>query len=224
MLIFDLGPSSMLRRSQIANPKSKIANPFMPVEIEKKYRLTKKQREAIGRRLRRLGASPGEVEFEENTLYRGGRLDLGGCALRLRRVNGRALLTFKQRFPGKSPIKHQREEETEVTDANALAAILRSLEFRPALVYEKRRVRWNIGKAEIALDELPFGLFMEIEGSEKEIARVEQLLEAEALPAVMETYPALTAQLGIKRGGVVEARFARSVRDRARRSVGSRLR
>jgi len=191
----------------------------MPVEIEKKYRLTKKQREAIGQRLRRLGASPGEVEFEENTLYRGGRLDLGGCALRLRRVNGRALLTFKQRFPSKSSIKHQREEETEVTDANALAAILRSLEFRPALVYEKRRVRWHIGKAEIALDELPFGLFMEIEGSEKEIARVEKLLEAEALPAVMETYPALTAQLGIKRGGVIEARFARSVRDRARRSV-----
>ena len=161
----------------------------MPVEIEKKYRLTKKQREAVGRRLRGLGASPGDVEFEENTIYRGGRLDLGGCALRLRRVNGCALLTFKQRFPSKSPIKHQREEETEVTDANAMAAILRSLEFRPALVYEKRRVRWNLGNAEIALDELPFGLFMEIEGSEKEIARVEKLLEAEALPAVMETYP-----------------------------------
>ena len=191
----------------------------MPVEIEKKYRLTKKKREAIGQRLRRLGASPGDVEFEENTLYRGGRIDLGGCALRLRRVNGRAVLTFKQRFPSKSPIKHQREEETEVADANALATILRSLEFRPALVYEKRRVRWHLGKAEIALDELPFGLFMEIEGSEKEIARVEKLLEAEALPAVMETYPALTAQLGIKRGGVIEARFARSVRDRARRSV-----
>ena len=191
----------------------------MPVEIEKKYRLTKKQREVIGRRLRALGASPGDVEFEENTIYRGGRLDLGGCALRLRRVNGRALLTFKQRFPSKSPIKHQREEETEVIDANVMAAILRSLEFRPALVYEKRRVRWNLGNAEIALDELPFGLFMEIEGSEKEIARVEKLLEAESLPAVMETYPSLTAQLGMKRGGVIEARFARSVRDRARRPV-----
>jgi adenylate cyclase class 2 len=196
----------------------------MPVEIEKKYRLTKKQRETIARRLQKLGASPGEVEFEENTLYRGGRLDLGGCSLRLRRVNGRALLTFKQRFPGKSPIKRQREEETEVADGNAVAAILKSLEFRPALVYEKRRIRWNIGKAEIALDELPFGLFMEIEGAEKEIARVEKLLEAEAVPAVIETYPALTAALGQKRGGVIEARFARSIRDRARSVVQNRLR
>src|SRR5258706_13085443 len=188
----------------------------MPLEIEKKYHLTKKSREAIVRRLHKLGASPGELEFEENTLYLGGRLDLGGCSLRLRRVNGRALLTFKQRFPGKSPVKHQREEETEVADADAVAAILQSLEFRPALVYEKRRVRWNIGKAEIAMDELPFGLFMEIEGSEKEIERVETLLEAEAVPAVMETYPSLTAQLGRERGAGTQARFARSVRGLAK--------
>ena len=195
----------------------------MPIEIEKKYRLTKKQREAIARRLHKLQATAGELEFEENTLYRGGRLDLGGCALRLRRVNGRALLTFKERFPSKSAIKHQREEETVVADADAVAAILRSLEFRPALVYEKRRTRWNIGKAEVALDELPFGLFMEIEGSEKEIARVERMLEAETLPAVMETYPLLTARLGKKRGGVIEARFARSVRERARNWAQNRL-
>ena len=58
----------------------------MPIEIEKKYRLTKKQREAMMRRLRKLGASPGELEFEENTIYRGGRLDLGG--LRHRRAGG----------------------------------------------------------------------------------------------------------------------------------------
>jgi predicted adenylyl cyclase CyaB len=196
----------------------------MPIEIEKKYLLTKRQREAIVRRLRKLGASPGEIEFEENTLYRGGRLDLGSCALRLRRVNGRALLTFKQRFPSKSSIKHQREEETEVTNADALAAILRSLEFRPGLVYEKRRTRWITGKAEIALDELPFGLFMEIEASEREIARVETLIGAQNLPAVMETYPALTARLGKKRGGVIEARFARSIRNRATCSVQNRLR
>lgn len=195
----------------------------MPIEIEKKYQLTKRQREAIIGRLRKLGATPGEIEFEENTLYRGGRLDLGGCALRLRRVNGRALVTFKQRVPSKSSIKHQQEEETEVASADTLAAILRSLEFRPGLVYEKRRTRWMVGKAEIAMDELPFGLFMEIEGSEREIVRVEALIGAENLPAVMETYPALTARLGRKRGGVIEARFARSVRDRATRSAQNRL-
>ena len=179
----------------------------MPIEIEKKYRLTERQRQLIERRLREIEASPSELEFEENTLYGGGRLDFGRCALRLRRVGERAILTFKQRFPTKSSIKHQREEETGVADPNAVDAILKALGFRPALVYEKR---WKIGKAEVTIDELPFGLFMEIEASEKEISRVEKMLGAETLPAVMETYPALTARLGKKRNGVIEARFKKA--------------
>ena len=179
----------------------------MPIEIEKKYRLAKKQRPAIEKRLRELGVTPRPVEFEENTLYRGGRLELGGCALRLRRVGSRAILTFKLRLPSKSSIKHQQEEETEVANAEAAHAILTALGFRPGLVYEKRRTRFSLGRAEIVIDELPFGLFMEIEASEKEIARVEGLLGIEDLPAVMETYPTLTARLGKERKGIVEARF-----------------
>ncbi len=179
----------------------------MPVEIEKKYRLTKPQRTAIEKKLRELGVVPGEVEFEENIVYRGGRLDLGGCALRLRRVNNRATLTFKQRFPSKSPIKHQQEEETTVDNPDAAHAIVSALGFRVGLIYEKRRVSWNVGKAALVIDELPFGLFMEIEGSEREIKRVEKLLAVETLPPVMETYPSLTVRLGKQRRGIFEARF-----------------
>jgi predicted adenylyl cyclase CyaB len=179
----------------------------MPIEIEKKYRLTKQQRRSIEKKLRELDVVPGKVEFEENTVYGGGRLDLGGCALRLRRVNGRAILTFKQRFPSKSAIKYQQEEETTVTDAEAAHAIFSALGFRVGLVYEKRRVRWNVGKAIVVIDELPFGLFMEIEASEREIKRVEKLLGVETLPPVLETYPSLTLKLGKQRKGVFEARF-----------------
>ena len=161
----------------------------MPIEIEKKYRLTKAQRRSIEKQLREMAITPGEVEFEENTIYRGGRLDLGGCALRLRRVNGRAILTFKQRFPSKSPIKHQQEEETPVEAPEAAHAILLALGFRIGLIYEKRRVHWNIGRAKLVIDELPFGLFMEIEASEKEIMRVEKRIGADKLPPVIETYP-----------------------------------
>ena len=179
----------------------------MPIEIEKKYRLTKPQRTAIEKKLRELGVVPGEVEFEENSVYRGGRLDLGGCALRLRRVNNRATLTFKQRFPSKSPIKQQQEEETTVSNPDAAHAIISALGFRVGLIYEKRRVCWNVGKAALVIDELPFGLFMEIEASEREIKRVEKLLAAETLPPVMETYPSLTIRLGKQRKGIFEARF-----------------
>lgn len=179
----------------------------MAVEIEKKYRLTKASRDRIVRRLRHLKAKSGKQEFEENTLYQGGELEFGLRALRLRRVNGRAILTFKERLPSVSPIKHQHEEETEVADPEVLDAILNNLGFEAALVYEKRRTRWKVGKAEVAIDELPFGLFMEIEASESEIARVENLIGAAHLQVELETYPRLTARLGKKRDGVVAARF-----------------
>jgi len=48
---------------------------------------------------------------------------------------------------------------------------------------------------------------MEIEAAEKEIARLEARLGIKDLPAVMETYPTLTAKLGKDRKGIVEARF-----------------
>jgi predicted adenylyl cyclase CyaB len=184
----------------------------VPIEIEKKYRLTKSQRRAVEQRMREMSLVPGELEHEENTIYRGGMLERPGCALRLRRVNGRAKLTFKERRPGKSAIKYQDENEVAVADADAMAAILGSLNLRPGLVYEKRRTRWQVGKAKVVIDELPFGLFMEIEASVKEIKRVEKLIGAESLPPVMETYPSLTRQLGEHKRGVIESRFPAEAR------------
>ena len=184
----------------------------MPIEIEKKYKLTQGQRRAIERRMREMSLVSGQVEHEENTIYRGGSLDQPGRALRLRRVNGRAILTFKQRRPSKSPIKHQEEHEVSVADADAIAQILSKLNYRPGLVYEKRRTRWKVGQAKVVIDELPFGLFMEIEAPVREIKRVEKLIGAAKLPAVMETYPSLTRVLGKEKRGVIEARFVGGTR------------
>src|SRR5438445_13861304 len=104
----------------------------MPIEIEKKYRLTKSQRKAIVERLAKIGTVLHDEEFEENTLYRGGVLDVRNCVLRLRRVGGKALLTYKERRPTTSAIKHQQEDETEAADAEALAAIRHARGFEPA--------------------------------------------------------------------------------------------
>jgi adenylate cyclase, class 2 len=187
----------------------------MPIEIEKKYRLTLKDRRAIEKNLRALGSKPKRLEHEENTIYRGGNLQFGLRALRLRRVNGDAILTLKERIPSSSAIKHQKENETRVKDANATDAILRGIGFAPVLIYEKRRTRWDVGKAKVVIDELPYGLFMEIEASEREIQRVEKLIAAEDFPAVFETYPAMTAKLGKRnRKGIIEARFRKTTNKR----------
>ncbi|MCU1264697.1 MAG: adenylate cyclase [Acidobacteria bacterium] len=180
----------------------------MPIEIEKKYRLTKKQRDELVRRLPAIGATSHGEEFEENTLYGGEALEWGRCVLRLRRVGDSAILTYKERFPSTAPIKRQREDETLVEDADAMDAILEALGFAPALVYEKRRTTWRLGDAEIVIDELPFGLFMEIEASEPEIKKVERKLAVKGLRAEQASYPQLTRRHGKPYGSVIEARFA----------------
>ena len=117
------------------------------------------------------------------------------------------MLTYKRRFPGVSSIKQQQEDETEVSDADAVEAILDALGFVPALVYEKRRATWRLGDAEIVIDELPFGLFMEIEGPEPAIRKIERQLAIKGLRAEHATYPQLTERHGQASGGVIEARF-----------------
>ncbi len=179
----------------------------MPIEIEKKYRLKKAQVAAVRRRLRLIGAQLQGQEFEENTLYRGKGLQVGKAVLRLRRVGNKAILTYKKRYSSRSSIKRQLEEETLVGDPHAVDSILKALGFTPALVYEKRRETWMLGDTEIAVDELPFGMFMEIEGKPRDIKSIEAELAIEGLVAEHSTYPELTVKNGTRRGGRVEARF-----------------
>jgi adenylate cyclase, class 2 len=179
----------------------------MAVEIEKKYRLTRKQREEVLQGLTKLGVKrKGEV-FEVNTLYAGENLDLGHSVLRLRRIGKRGILTYKERFPTRSSIKHQREDETKVDDPDAMELILEALGFTRALVYEKRRETWVLGKTQIVIDELPFGLFMEIEGTEQDIRDIESKLAIKRLRTEMATYPKLTIKHGTDQGGIIESRF-----------------
>ena len=177
------------------------------IEIEKKYRLTKPQREIVLRQLPQIGAVARGEEFEENILYAGECLDLNHSVLRLRRVGKTATLTYKERFPTASAIKHQREDETGVEDPDAMDAILNALGFAPFLVYEKRRQTWQLSEAEIVVDDLPFGLFMEIEGSELAIAAAEAKLDIKGLKTEHETYPQLALKHGKRYGNVIEARF-----------------
>jgi adenylate cyclase class 2 len=191
----------------------------MPIEIEKKYRLSKQQRVAVLQRLPRLGAKRKGEEFEVNTLYAGEALEVGRAVLRLRCIGKRGILTYKERFPSRSGIKRQREDETSVGDPQALELILEALGFSPALVYEKRRETWTIGKTEIVLDQLPFGLFMEIEGTEESIREWESKLSIPRLRTELATYPQLTLKHGVKVDGVIVARFKQE-RARAPRVPG----
>lgn len=179
----------------------------MAIEIEKKYRLTSQQRQLISSRLPEIGAISEGEDFEENILFRGGRLELGHSVLRLRCLKDSSILTFKERIPSASGIKHQKEHETRVQDPESMKVILSSIGFSPWLVYEKRRQNWRLDNTEIALDELSFGLFMEIEGDEKSILEVERKLQIEDLRSEHQTYPELALKHGKRTGDIVEARL-----------------
>lgn len=179
----------------------------MPIEVEKKYRLTATDRDRIISALHEIGAEYKGEDHEENFIFGGGSLFDDDAVLRIRRIGERTILTYKRRLPGKSDIKTQVEEETEVADAEAMRRIILELGFRPALVYEKRRKKWTLYAAEIVIDELPFGLFMEIEGADDQIRKIEDQLDLSGTESVHETYPELTAKLGKRNGEIIEARF-----------------
>lgn len=179
----------------------------MAVEIEKKYRLAASRRLEFLDALKEAGAEYAGEDFEENIVYRGGPLSQAGAALRIRKTQKRTLLTLKKQMPNSAGAKHQLEHETEVSDAANLDLIIRELGMSPGLVYEKRRMKWNLRSVEVVLDELPFGVFIEIEGSLIAIREAELLLGIDDLPVEPKTYPTLTRELGKNNGEVVEARF-----------------
>ena len=179
----------------------------MPIEIEKKYRLSEAQKSHVQKRLAEIGAEHSGEEFEQNTLFGSRALDLGNSVLRLRRAGSTTVLTHKRRLPGESAIKHQQENETVVEDGDAMLAILSGLGFFPTLTYEKFRDTWRVDDVEVVIDRLPFGLFMEIEGSEAAITATERKLEITELEAEHSTYPALARQYGKVIGEMIESRF-----------------
>lgn len=182
----------------------------MAVEIEKKYRLTLQQAQQMEDELAAVAANFVGEEFEENTIYGGGILDEHGSIMRIRRTGSKSLLAFKHRIQNVSDVKRQIEHESEISDPDSVAAMLTELNFVPRLIYEKRRKAWRFKNVEIVLDELPFGLFMEIEGSITDIREAEMILGIEDFEVEHETYPRLTAMLGNKYGGLIESRFEKT--------------
>lgn len=179
----------------------------MAIEIEKKFTLSNDQRKQVLENLKEFGAEYIREDFEENTLYRGGILDEKKAVLRVRKIGDKTILTFKERIGSDSGVKRQTEYETVVEKAEEIEKIIESLGFEKALVYEKRRQTWQFRAVEIVLDELPFGQYMEIEGSMMAIAEAEMLLDIENFSVENETYPHLTKRFGVQKEQLIEARF-----------------
>ena len=182
----------------------------MAIETEKKYRLGPKRLEEITQKLVDLGAVFEKEVFEVNFQHRGGEMDERGATLRLRKIGDYTVLTYKEKVKSENGAKQKIEYETHVSDVDAAEKIIEHLGYRRTAVYEKRRKYWQLDDVEVVLDELPFGLYMEIEGTEGSIARAARRLGLKEIELEPRGYPRLTIKYGRMNGDVAEAKFERS--------------
>src|SRR5215467_3480530 len=130
---------------------------------------------AIRQRLVALGATLTTPRtYEENLLFDtpDAQLRHQGRLLRLRR-DRRNRITYKEPSTHHaSDFKIMQEYEVEVSDFDQAHTILTKLGFILSLRFEKYRESFTYQGAEIVLDEVPFGTFMEIEGSQEAIRAV----------------------------------------------------
>lgn len=116
--------------------------------------------------------------LEENTLYDYPTQLLYSQhqALRLRTVNKKTFLAFKDAPQKSRKFKIREEYQTEVKSAKDIKKILKKLGLVPAFRYKKYRSVYRINRLKICLDETSFGIFTELEGERKEIVKVANAL------------------------------------------------
>lgn len=142
-----------------------------------------------------------ERVFERNLRYDSadGELIAGGEVLRLRQ-DAAVKLTYKSDASVESGIVSRLEAEVIVSDFDTMHLILQRLGYRVALLYEKYRTTYRLGDAEIALDELPYGNFTEIEADAEEIERVVGKLGLGERRRMSESYVDIFAKLKVRLG------------------------
>ncbi|HSQ84915.1 MAG TPA: class IV adenylate cyclase [Desulfobacterales bacterium] len=130
--------------------------------------------DSIRTRLIDLGAVFKHRTFETNIRFEDPEKSLikKKSLLRLRK-DKKITLTFKSEPPFKDDqFKILKEFEVEVSDFDAMEHILKSLGFKEEQVYEKWREIYVFGDTHLCLDTMPYGDFLEIEGTKESIQQL----------------------------------------------------
>jgi predicted adenylyl cyclase CyaB len=160
---------------------SATAAPPSPVETEGKWLLAHPDEVArVRAALEAAGAQRLRVEQERNELYDlpDGTLHRSDRLLRLRIIDGGpgGRLTVKGLVTRAEAIKSRAELEIAVDDTATARAMLEMLGYTLSVMYPKTRETWRLGALEVAVDQLPFGWYCEIEGAAADIGAAAALL------------------------------------------------
>jgi len=109
------------------------------------------------------------------------------AALRIRMESGKSFVTFKG--PVQPALIAMREElETLVTDGTLLLRIFEELGYRVWFRYQKYREEFAVDEVIVAIDETPFGTFVEIEGGDRGIAETAEALGRSPSDYLVDSY------------------------------------
>lgn len=133
-----------------------------------------------------------ERVFEVNVRYDSadGSLSSRGIVLRLRQ-DTQTRLTYKSPGNIERGIITREELEVELSDFETVEMILAKLGYHPYMTYEKYRTVYQLGAAEIMLDELPYGNFIEVEGALQAIEAVLETLGLQQAKRRADSYTKL---------------------------------
>ncbi|MBI2122387.1 MAG: class IV adenylate cyclase [Candidatus Sungbacteria bacterium] len=142
----------------------------------------------IRRRLRKLGAKLKWSGKEKNRYLDTREKDLlkKGIVLRLR-IAGDHRLTLKANSTHHI-FKSADEYEISISDAEETQKLLAHLGFQKWLAYSKTRECWKLRGADITLDSLPFGKFVEIEASPDKIRALAEKLGLSFVKSTTKSY------------------------------------
>ncbi|MCB9480480.1 MAG: class IV adenylate cyclase [Desulfobacteraceae bacterium] len=159
------------------------------IEIEVKFYI--KNYEKIINKINDYATKSGKNSLEKNILFDTANYDLKSQnkILRLRSYLGKTILTFKQPSSAQSK-EFKKLEETEVIAESfeELRYILLNSGYSNTQVYEKMRQIFYRKELEICMDRLPYGDFIELEGTEEEIRLAAQALDLEWNNKILPDY------------------------------------
>ena len=154
--------------------------------------------EETSRRLRESGGESLGRYFESNTVfdYADRSLKRQGTLLRLREKQGVAVLTVKRPPKDMQPtmLKVFEEIETQVSDPGAMRESLLAIGFIDVFGYEKVREKWRYMDCVVCLDTLPFGDFIEIEGTDMTVNACADALGIGGGETTKQTYHGLNIE------------------------------
>lgn len=154
------------------------------------------------------------IEGVVDTLRRNGAIFIGGALERTIRFDTTAqdyekqgkflrvrsgfsnTITLKEKIKSSNNnVRERKETEFEIEDIDKMCYILGALGLDYTRTMEKYRQHWKLDNCSITLDELPFGIFMEIEGEESEIYKICDKLGLDKDKKILVTYWELWAEI-----------------------------